>query len=1077
MQLTQLNTLVNSYLAGELLTITQMTPFLDKAIDDINDRLNTNYPAISEFNANDFSQYPNYDFFPDNYIRTVVAFGAAYYFYVTDEEGANSAPIYQMKYADALFKMERDYLPLVPDTWKKVGAGVIEGCASPLLDGLFLERQPCDDNVDGWFPEIRALEGPQGIQGEQGPKGDEGVGIEKVTQSGYDIEILLTDGRLYSVKNLQGPQGIQGPEGPIGPEGPMGPQGPQGEKGETGAKGETGPQGPAGYTGARGVSIVGAALSKDGELEIEFETGEVITVGNVMGPQGVQGPKGDKGDTGATGAQGQRGPQGIQGIQGPEGPQGPKGDTGPQGPAGPAGSGTGDMLMSVYDTNGNSIVDNAERLGGQLPEYYATKAEVDTPIYSTDVVSYADVISLPANAVSGQIDTTVKGFTATNIFSMDINKINHSGNTISINGSEITHTVTALQTLGNGYVLEQYPFTLNNKYYYKASFLPKYDTKVGIYLNGTYVVKTTPSVNVWNTYSGIYTSDSTNTAILLTHATDTLYSVGDTWKTKDFVVVDLTATFGAGNEPTKEQCDIIFSNWFDGTKSVNGNFTLRSVGKNLFDKSKTTDGYFYSNLGVKTTSATYCFSEKIKVHPLTTYKCGGTFLNIVFFDSNDNYIGYSGVSQYTTPSNIAYLIVSMLISNKDAVQVERGTTATAYEPYKESVQQINSNTELRRLPNGVRDEIDVDDRKLVKRVSQVVLNGSENWGKSSLTTTGYSGFSIENTGYPATTVNPSNYITSALRIGTVTEWNNLVLDEFIEVTTANNGTLGIRINNAKLSTTDITGFKAWLQAHPITLIYQLATPVVSDIEVLGDLQSYESGTVYLEQTVSPTATTQAEKVITVPMNLKAQVDSYSDSIANLSEQIIELKEDVGNGGGGVPVEHTHDHLETTLSDGTTSMINLNAEDLWSIDDDPIQTISKAVPIDHSDSYGAYGKATNDLFGHVKIVNNLYDDGKTPSVVLSAYQGAILKGLVDGKAPIYHASTGTTYGYGNGGTYGHVKLSDSVTNGNDSASSGVASTPLAVKTAYDLANTKASIVTSTSAPTTTLSANVLHCVYS
>ena len=48
------------------------------------------------------------------------------------------------------------------------------------------------------------------------------------------------------------------------------------------------------------------------------------------------------------------------GPQGPQGPQGEKGDTGPQGPQGPAGSGTGDMLASVYDTNGDGKVNAAD---------------------------------------------------------------------------------------------------------------------------------------------------------------------------------------------------------------------------------------------------------------------------------------------------------------------------------------------------------------------------------------------------------------------------------------------------------------------------------------------------------------------------------------------------------------------------------------------------------------------------------------------------------------------------------------------------------------------------------------------
>ncbi len=40
-------------------------------------------------------------------------------------------------------------------------------------------------------------------------------------------------------------------------------------------------------------------------------------------------------------------------------------------------AGGGDMLRSVYDTDHSGIVDNAEHLGGQLPEYYAKQSDMD----------------------------------------------------------------------------------------------------------------------------------------------------------------------------------------------------------------------------------------------------------------------------------------------------------------------------------------------------------------------------------------------------------------------------------------------------------------------------------------------------------------------------------------------------------------------------------------------------------------------------------------------------------------------------------------------------------------------------
>lgn len=57
--------------------------------------------------------------------------------------------------------------------------------------------------------------------------------------------------------------------------------------------------------------------------------------------------------------------------------------------------------------------------------------------------------------------------------------------------------------------------------------------------------------------------------------------------------------------------------------------------------------------------------------------------------------------------------------------------------------------------------------------------------------------------------------------------------------------------------------------------------------------------------------------------------------------------------------------------------------------------------------------------------------------------------IGNKAPLNHASTGTTYGVGDATNYGHLKLSDSTTS-TSSTSSGIAATPKAVKMSYDKA---------------------------
>ena len=61
---------INEKLAGEQLLYSQLLVFLDGTIDDINQALNSNFPAFSEFSEAD-ENYPDYNFFPDRYIRTV----------------------------------------------------------------------------------------------------------------------------------------------------------------------------------------------------------------------------------------------------------------------------------------------------------------------------------------------------------------------------------------------------------------------------------------------------------------------------------------------------------------------------------------------------------------------------------------------------------------------------------------------------------------------------------------------------------------------------------------------------------------------------------------------------------------------------------------------------------------------------------------------------------------------------------------------------------------------------------------------------------------------------------------------
>ena len=115
MKLTDIRNLTNSRLAGEQLTYSALLPYLDAVVDDINSKLHTKFATFTEINPTGVGGATDYTEFPDKYIRTVVCVGAAWRWYVDDEEGIDTAVSLKQQYDNNLFVMVRDYGPLVPE--------------------------------------------------------------------------------------------------------------------------------------------------------------------------------------------------------------------------------------------------------------------------------------------------------------------------------------------------------------------------------------------------------------------------------------------------------------------------------------------------------------------------------------------------------------------------------------------------------------------------------------------------------------------------------------------------------------------------------------------------------------------------------------------------------------------------------------------------------------------------------------------------------------------------------------------------------------------------------------------------
>jgi hypothetical protein len=153
---------------------------------------------------------------------------------------------------------------------------------------------------------------------------------------------------------------------------------------------------------------------------------------------------------------------------------------------------------------------------------------------------------------------------------------------------------------------------------------------------------------------------------------------------------------------------------------------LTTTGKNLFD-GKVEQGMLYLSNGTILKETTehnnYYTSLYQKVESNTIYSLS---TNVVcFYDENKNFISYIIANTFTTPSNCKYIrfrFSNYTVQNFDECQLEQGTQATSYEPYKTSILSFNQKDDktivLRSLPDGTCDTLNVETGEYVQKIGE-----------------------------------------------------------------------------------------------------------------------------------------------------------------------------------------------------------------------------------------------------------------------------------------------------------------------------------------------------------------------
>ena len=219
-------------------------------------------------------------------------------------------------------------------------------------------------------------------------------------------------------------------------------------------------------------------------------------------------------------------------------------------------------------------------------------------------------------------------------------------------------------------------------------------------------------------------------------------------------------------------------------------------------------------------------------------------------------VSKSNTSQYSASGWIIFKNTSGYSSSGTAsgLQIEFGTVTTvAYETYKES-NKLTITQELRKLLSGVADikEKGTNGKWYDNyKINKVVFDGSadEIWGKNSTSVEGRYRFTISAPDKKASGLADS-LLCNILNPTVYTVSSPKATPSISGHTTANT----LNVYGTMFDGMSITQFKAWLALNPVTVYYELETPVVIEVTD-AKLATYKGTTnIYSTATVQPTLT-------------------------------------------------------------------------------------------------------------------------------------------------------------------------------------------------------------------------------
>ena len=219
------------------------------------------------------------------------------------------------------------------------------------------------------------------------------------------------------------------------------------------------------------------------------------------------------------------------------------------------------------------------------------------------------------------------------------------------------------------------------------------------------------------------TKDINNIYTLLGATVTDIYPLSQAYSTRQTADGNADIIDGALTRVTKIQGATVVG--ADGTLK-NAYFKgIRSTGKNLFDKSTVTQGYALStSTGGVYVEPSLSTSEFIPINGAVNLTLNWTKQYwFCCYDKSKRFIGEGTDvgTLLTTLQNTAFIRVSVSTSELDILQLEYGSTASEYEPYKADESfMLDNAVELAKW-----DYIDTENKKVVRKTRVITFNGNQ----------------------------------------------------------------------------------------------------------------------------------------------------------------------------------------------------------------------------------------------------------------------------------------------------------------------------------------------------------------